>query len=82
MEALTGGLQRPKTGPADPRPSWGPEGLLGTMGKAESEAEQGHLREWPEARPEQQIECPRLGPEKYCPGLPPGRPSATLSFLS
>lgn len=80
MEAVTGGIQRPRTGPGESRPSWGPEGLLGTMDEAKPE--QGHLREWPEARPEQQMECPRLGPERCCPGLPPGQPGAVLSFLS
>lgn len=76
--AVTTGLQKPRAGPGGPKPSWGLEGLFRTM----AEAAHSHLREWPEVGPEQWVKCPRLGPQRCCPGLLPGCPGAALSFLS
>lgn len=63
---MTGDLRRPRAGAQGPRPRWDPGGLPGTVGKADL----GHPREQPEAKPGWQMECPRLGPERCCAGLP------------
>lgn len=65
---MIGGLKRPRprARAQGPRPRWDPGGLPGTVGKADL----GHRREQPEAKPGWQMECPRLGPERRCAGLP------------
>lgn len=59
-EALNRGLQRPRA--ALQGPGHIEAGLLGTVGGAE------HNHQRPEARSEERMQCPRLGPERCCPG--------------